>query len=336
MAGAGSTGIVVIGRNEGERLRECLRSALSRGFPVVYVDSASTDGSVALARKMGADVVELDPVRMPSAARGRNEGFARMLSRFPGMRHVQFVDGDCELIDGWLEAGAAALEVDVSVSGVCGRVQERNPDANVFKRMCAIEWRKEPGEVASCGGNFMVRATAFQKVEGFRVDVIAGEDDELCFRLRRAGGRILHLDEGMVWHEIAMTRLSQWLRRAQRAGHAYAQVASLHGRSPERLFVRDCLRSGFWGLVLPAASLALAWPTRGLSLLLLGAYPIQAARVSWSGHRDGLSWKDAYFFAVLSLAAKFPAAVGMVQYFWRHCRGSPMAIIEHKGSGRSA
>lgn len=332
MAGTEWLGIVVIGRNEGERLRTCLRSVLSRTCPVVYADSASADGSVALAREMGADVVQLDPARPLSAARGRNEGFARLLSRFPRIRHVQFVDGDCELIDGWLEAGAAAMEADASVSGVCGRVQERNPDANVYKRMCALEWKKEPGEVASCGGNFMARAEAFQRAGGFRPDVIAGEEGELCFRLRQAGGRILHIDAGMVWHEIAMTRLSQWLRRAQRTGHAYAQVATLHGRSPERLCVRDCLRAGFWGLTLPVVSLALAWPTHGLSLLLLAAYPLQAARVYLVGRREGQLRIDALLFAVLSLVAKFPAALGMLQFYWRRRRRTPMTIIEHKGS----
>jgi len=336
MAGTESLGIVVIGRNEGERLRICLRSVLSRGCPVVYVDSTSADGSAALAREMGSYVIELDPARTLSAARARNEGFAQLLSRFPDLRQVQFVDGDCEIIDGWLERGAEALDADGSVSGVCGRVWERNPDANVYKRMVAIEWQKVPGEVAACGGNFMVRAEAFRRVGGFRPEVIAAEDDELCFRLRQAGGRILHLEAGMVWHEIAMTRLSQWLRRAQRAGHAYAQVAALHGRSRERLFVRDCLRAGFWGLALPVVSLALAWPTRGLSLLLLAAYPLQIARVYPVGRRAGRSRTDALLFAVLSLAAKFPAVVGMLQYHWRRRRGSAMAIIEHKGSGRPA
>jgi GT2 family glycosyltransferase len=336
MAGKETLGIVVIGRNEGERLRVCLRSVLARGFPVVFVDSDSLDGSASLAREMGADVIELDPARMLSAARARNEGFAHLLSRFPQLRQVQFVDGDCELIDGWLEKGAEALDADGSVSGVCGRVMERNPDANVYKRMVAIEWRKVPGPVAACGGNFMVRAEAFRREGGFRPEVIAAEDDELCFRLRQAGGRILHIDAGMVWHEIAMTRLSEWLRRAQRTGHAYAQVAALHGRSKERLFVRDCLRAGFWGLALPVVSLALAWPTKGLSLLLLAAYPLQAARVYSVGRRAGRSRTDALLFAVLSLAAKFPAAAGMVQYHWRRRRGSAMAIIEHKGSGGSA
>ena len=55
-----SIGVVAIGRNEGDRLRVCLTSALRDSNHVVYVDSGSTDGSVAMVRELGATVVELD------------------------------------------------------------------------------------------------------------------------------------------------------------------------------------------------------------------------------------------------------------------------------------
>ena len=53
-------GVVVIGRNEGERLRRCLESLGPHLAATVYVDSGSADGSVALARSLGAETVELD------------------------------------------------------------------------------------------------------------------------------------------------------------------------------------------------------------------------------------------------------------------------------------
>ena len=42
--------IVAIGRNEGERLKSCLRAAMAGARTVVYVDSGSTDGSAEYAR----------------------------------------------------------------------------------------------------------------------------------------------------------------------------------------------------------------------------------------------------------------------------------------------
>ena len=53
-------GIVAIGRNEGERLKRCLQAVVGGAATVVYVDSNSTDDSVAVARDAGATVVELD------------------------------------------------------------------------------------------------------------------------------------------------------------------------------------------------------------------------------------------------------------------------------------
>ena len=70
----------------------------------------------------------------------------------------------------------------------------------------------------------------------------------------------------MILHDLAMTRFGQWWRRAIRAGHAYAEGADRHGQPPERHWVREARNVAFWGLALPAAAAALAWPTRGASL----------------------------------------------------------------------
>ncbi len=60
VSGAGQVGVIVIGRNEGERLKRCLNS-LRHDCPVmVYVDSGSTDGSVEFAESIGVKVVRLD------------------------------------------------------------------------------------------------------------------------------------------------------------------------------------------------------------------------------------------------------------------------------------
>ena len=72
-------GVVVIGRNEGQRLARCLQSQAERTDSVVYVDSGSTDGSVALAQSLGVQVLALDPRTPFTAARARNEGFAALL-----------------------------------------------------------------------------------------------------------------------------------------------------------------------------------------------------------------------------------------------------------------
>ena len=325
----------MIGRNEGQRLPVCLRSTMRAGAEaLVYVDSGSEDGSRELAASMGCDVLELDRSQAFSAARARNEGFVRLLKRVPNLSYVQFIDGDCELADGWLERGIAELDTRLDFTVVCGRVRERHPDASIYNRAVAAEWIVDTGVIKSCGGNFMVRTETFHAVEGFRADVIAAEDDEFCLRIRRLGGTIVCVNANMAIHDHGATNFVSWWRRARRSGHAYAQGAALHGRSADRHFVRDCQRIWLWGLCIPVAAFALAWPTSGLSLALLVAYPIQVTRIYRERRRRGWTAGDALTYSGFTMLSKFPALLGLLQYHWRSWRGQAFTIIEHKRADR--
>jgi GT2 family glycosyltransferase len=328
----GSVAIVAIGRNEGERLKSCLRAAVGGARAVVYVDSGSTDGSANFARSEGCEVVELDLDLPYSAARGRNEGFARAMNIKPEAAFVQFVDGDCTLVDGWLERGVAALNERIDVGVVCGHVREMHPEASVYNRLFDLEWRQQPGEVSACGGIFMVRPAVFKAVGGFRRDVIAGEDNEFCVRVRRGGHKILLLDAAMVWHDAAMHRFAEWWRRARRTGHAYAQVAAMHGNSEERYFVLECRRVWIWGLAIPAIALILAPFTRGISLMLFFLYGPQFGWILRNARKRGWPLGDAAVYAFFTVMTKFPALEGMLAFYWRRWRGHELTIMEHKES----
>jgi GT2 family glycosyltransferase len=276
--------------------------------------------------------VELTADSPFSAARARNEGFACAMMAAPDAAFVQFVDGDCALIDSWLKRGMAALNERADVGVVCGHVREIHPEASVYNRLFDLEWRHSPGEVNACGGIFMVRASVFRAVGGFRADVIAAEDNEFCVRVRRLDEKIVLLDTAMVWHDAAMRRFTEWWRRARRTGHAYAQVAALHGKSEERYFVRECRRVWLWGLAIPAIALGLAAFTRGVSLLVLLFYGPQFGWIVRNARKRGWPLGDAMVYAFFTALSKFPAVEGMIAYHWRHWRGVSMTIMEHKES----
>jgi GT2 family glycosyltransferase len=303
---------VVIGRNEGARLVACLAALEGQVTRVVYVDSGSTDGSVAAAQAAGAEVVALDMSRPFTAARARNEGLARL---GPEVTLVQLLDGDCALRDGWVDTAGAFLRSHPDVAVVCGRRRERSPEASIYNRLIDREWDTPVGEATACGGDALMRLEALREVGGYRDDLIAGEEPELCLRLRRAGWRVWRLDAEMTWHDAQITRLAQWWRRTRRAGHAFAEGATLHGAGPERHWVAETRRALLWGLGwVPVLLLALVTPW---TLLLLLAWPLQVLRLS---RRGGLAWA---FFTVLG---KLPEALGVLQYrFGRKAR-----IIEYK------
>jgi len=325
-------GFVVIGRNEGARLRACLAS-LPAASPRVYVDSGSTDGSPEHARSVGAAVVELDLSVPFSAARGRNAGFERLRSDHPEVDLVHFVDGDCFLEPGWPERALALIDARPDVVAVCGRRRESRREDSVFNRICDVEWRSPPaGEARAFGGEILIRRAALEAVGGYDETVIAAEDDELAFRLRAAGGTIWRLETTSSHHDAAITRVSQWWQRAVRCGHGYAQVGALHPGPPEHYFRRDRRRAIVWGGLVPALALGLAWPTAGVSLALLLVYPLQAVRIASTLHREGLG-EDAWPWALSCLAAQPANLLGIVRYRLRHARGERPRIIEYKVGG---
>lgn len=319
-------GCVVIGRNEGERLKRCIKS-INGTRDIVYVDSGSTDGSVAWARGEGIEVVELDTSVPFTAARARNAGFGRLREMVPDLAHVQFVDGDCEVAAGWPGTATAFLDSRHDTGMVAGRLRERHPERTIYNWLCDQEWDMPAGEVRACGGIVMLRADALDAVGGYRDDVIAGEEPELCIRLRSAGWRIWRLDVDMARHDAAMTRFGQWWRRALRCGYSFAQGAYLYGAPPERHFVWESRRAWLWGALLPLvcliASVTLA-PWGWVAWLI---YPLQVLRQT--GRNDGPLRKRATL-ALFQILARFPEALGQIRFMHDRLLGRQARIIEYK------
>ncbi|MEO5494549.1 MAG: glycosyltransferase family 2 protein [Sphingomonas sp.] len=316
-----AVGIVAIGRNEGERLIRCLAS-IPPGVPTVYVDSASTDDSPAAARAAGATVHALDLARPFTAARARAEGAALLFERFPATGFVMFVDGDCEIEPGWLATAADFLTTNPDFAAVGGRRRERHPEASFYNALADYEWKQPAGETGSCGGDAMMRAAAYRDVGGFDGKMIAGEEPELCSRLRAATWRVMRLDAPMTIHDAATFHFSQWWRRGVRSGFGYAQawrVTRAHGHA---LYIRELGRAFGWGAILPLVSIAAALLVHPLAILLWpGLNLLQIAR--WSG-RVGVR------HATLAAVAHFAELTGALRYAWRAARGDAGGTLVYK------
>ncbi len=316
--------VIVIGRNEGVRLERCLAS-LTGQAPLIYVDSGSTDGSVATARAAGAHVVELDPDFPFTAARARAQGYAA-LGHLGGAENVFFVDGDCEVVAGWPGAALKALDADPDLGLVTGWRAEIDPGASIYNALCDFEWHRPAGEIQTCGGDMVVRARAYEAAGGFDPTVIAAEDDEFCLRLGQAGWHLRRLPVAMTRHDAAMTRFSQWWRRAVRSGHGFAQVGRLH----PGFFRPERRRVWLFGLILPLVFLAgLIW-SGWLALAVMAAYLASYLRSTRGLMRAGLPAAMAARQAVFLSLSKFPNLIGMLTYHLRRVRRADMRIIEYK------
>ncbi|PKP68869.1 MAG: glycosyl transferase [Alphaproteobacteria bacterium HGW-Alphaproteobacteria-5] len=322
MSRQGAVGLVAIGRNEGERLRLCLRS-VPDAMPVAYVDSGSTDGSADFARSVGAVVVELDLGLPFTAARARNAGFEAILHAWPDLAFVQFVDGDCELESGWLAAAETFLRAEPSVAAVCGRRRERYPERSFYNGLCDAEWNTPIGEAEACGGDAMFRVAAFVQAKGYDPAVIAGEEPELCHRLRGLGWRIWRIDSPMTIHDADMHHARQWWTRAVRSGFGYAQVWRKTSKGTGGgLYLRPLASALFWtfGVALAGLLAAFAFGPVGL----LAAPALWFAQLARLARRGGLVW------GWHMLAGKLAETSGILRYLRTRVRGGKQGAIFYK------
>lgn len=319
--------VVIIGRNEGERLRRCLDSILPHCSRVVYVDSGSTDGSVSMAQDRGAVVVALDPKQPFTAARARNSGFEAVQKDGGDIEFVQFVDGDCEIEAGWLAAARSHLAQHLKVAVAFGRRKERFPEQTIYNRICDIEWQVPSGDALYCGGDAMFRTQALRQAGGYRAELIAGEEPELCVRLRQQGWSVASLGVPMTLHDAAMTRFAQWWRRAVRCGYAFAEGAHLHGSPPERHWVKETRRAWIWGLGIPVAIIGTAFLDIRLAFLLALIYPTQVVRLYLI--RRGAT-PSPFLVSAFQVLGKIPEAFGQLKFTWNHILGRHSRLIEYK------
>jgi GT2 family glycosyltransferase len=314
--------VVAIGRNEGDRLIACMDSLQGRVDQIVYVDSGSSDNSVAEATARGADVLALDMTIPFTAARARNAGLARLgeLGALP--EYVQFLDGDCILQDGWIETARSFLDATPHAAAACGRNHERFPERSVYNRLADVEWDTPIGKSDASGGNVMMRVSALEAAGGFNEAMIAGEEPELCLRLRAMGWEIWRLDAAMTFHDANLLHFRQWWQRAKRGGYATAEAVAMHGKTPERYGVANLKRIIGWGMALPALivlGMLFVSPWIGLGVLI---WPLQMLRRRLKG--------DPWFQAVFITLAKFPEAQGVFTYLRRRMSRAQATLIEHK------
>lgn len=305
------TGLVLIGRNEEQRLESVLSSVTAYLPHVVYVDSGSTDRSLQMAQAAGLITHALSAERPFSAARARNEGASVLLKRFEHLKFIQFLDGDSELAQGWVESAEQYMSKNPDVGVLCGRVGEISPHGSIYNRIAELEWQQiSPGTVRSCGGNRFVDVEAFSKVGGYDERMVAGEDPELCYRMRQAGYRSVALSESMAIHDMDMTRFFDWWKRSVRTGVGNELGFRIHGRGPERFRLRQVSRAWIWGLTVPVLALFGSAVLHPSFLLILAVYPLRIIRVAFRGQMRGL---DNWRFAALVVLANFAEMVGQLK-----------------------
>ena len=322
-------GVVVIGRNEGERLVRCLQSLQDWMVNLVYVDSGSTDESVEVGRKAGAILVELDNSLPFTAARARNMG-VQALRKVADFSFVQFVDGDCEVAPNWIPTACLYLEQHCNVAVVAGRLREKAPELSIYNCLCGIEWNVPVGETQTVGGIAMYRMETFLATGMFDSSLVAGEEPELCLRLRKNGLKIMRIEEEMAVHDANILKFHQWWRRLYKAGYGSLDVfLRLYGRVPASEIpfygmVRSVPRwtlywaGGTLGLTILGATVTTQYGALGGGIVGFGIWLTQAVRTAWGVRHRTKAWRSRLAYGVLTLIGKWAQLAGQYRYWKDH------------------
>ena len=309
--------IVCIGRNEKSRLEKTLASYVQSSLPVLYVDSASEDGSVEFIKKKFPQVLilELNARSRLCAALARNKGFQKILEIYPSLEYVQFLDADCVLANGWLERGVEYLVANSALGAVCGYTKEENPHAHFFARIQSLEWDRKVGPIFATTGTFLVRTEVFKECKGFREFFLAAEDDDFFSRMLNKHYGLERLDVDMCYHDIGSISLIQWLKRAKRGGMSFA-LCSVYLPFPSRIKAkRKVQKTLFWSFFVPMLFF-LGFFHQIFFLVPLLFYFLNFLKSFFFEFTSrGLSFSEALLYAVVCLISKWPAGIGVIQVY---------------------
>ncbi len=328
--------VVVIGRNEGERLTRCLESVRSMLSPdggaveIIYVDSGSNDGSVERAARAGARVITVTPER-PCAAVGRNAGWRAARADL-----VLFLDGDTIVAPDFVVDSIGAF-ADPAVAIVFGDRRESDPDGSIFNRVLDLDWITRPGPADYCGGDALVLRCVLEQVGGYDERLIAGEEPEMCRRIRALGCKILHVDHAMTRHDLGIKRFSQYWRRAVRTGYAYAEVSKRYRTTESPLWDYEARHNlvhggGILAIALGAAVFSLACGSLFPLLVAIAVVATFALRTAWR-----FRWKSSnlginLLYGLHSHLQQIPILFGQIKFYRDHRRGIGGQLIEYKDS----
>jgi len=264
----------------------------------------------------------------PNAAKARNLGWQAARGEF-----ILFLDGDTQLHPDFVTHALTTLN-EPKLCAAWGHRRESRPEQSLYTRVLDLDWVYPTGRTLYFGGDVLVRRAALDGVNGFDPTLNAGEEPEMCARLRAAGWEIEHIDVPMTLHDLAVTTFRAYWLRAYRSGIAYAEVAQrmkLRGDVLWQYEAQRDFRHAVVFILAPFIWVAALWLSPHLALAMVALALLFVARTArrcqWKAPGQ---WGLCACYALHAHFQKIPALFGQLKWRQAQARQAEIALVDYK------
>ena len=212
--------IIIKALNEEKRVAAAVKSALAAvetvGGEVVLADSCSTDRTIALASGFPIRIVQLAHADERCCGVGPQLGFQHSMGEF-----IYILDGDMEMLPGFLSEAVAFMQAHPEVAGVGGRIVEMNTSS--LEYLARVErglGHMQAGEVDRLDMGGLYRRSAVEDAGYFSDrNLHSYEEFDLAVRLRVQGWKLWRIGADAVRHHGHDAPAYELLMRRWRSGY---------------------------------------------------------------------------------------------------------------------
>jgi glycosyltransferase involved in cell wall biosynthesis len=220
--------VIVPAFNEGESLKECLRSICGQAFEnfeVILVDNASTDQTKSVCRSFPVKYIYFDAKKSSYAA--RNEGVRNALGDV-----LVFLDADLTFVPSFLSELLSEYNADDDKRVFVGAVVDDPRVPEYLREMTPVNQEGleelDPRKIATAA--VAVPRRLFEALGGFDEELLSGGDFDFFSRAKDAfNPKVFHAPGAIAYHYWGST-LNDFLLREER----YAFGASLRAKKANR------------------------------------------------------------------------------------------------------
>jgi len=308
-----SISFVIIGLNEEKMIARCVESILGIDYPIdkmelIYVDSGSRDHTLEIVSKYPITIVQLK-TDTPSAGLGRNEGLKICKGDL-----VQFIDGDCMIDSQWLKNSLPYMAGN-EIACVTGRRKELFCEKSIYNKLIDLTWQNAPsGYVHTPGGGGLFKKSILQEVGPYDPNMTA-EEAELDYRIIRKGYKILNIVDIMIHHDVDISSLFQYLKRAIRNGYGTAQIFKKyrHSKDKPRSFYSTVIKADAQVILFIAMVLSFSLGRFPISCILASCVGIFVLRKVIKTYLSSRSLWMSFFFPVMSFLSRCAGFIGYIK-----------------------